>query len=127
LNRLYSWKWIKALITNQIPAEDIKKGYPINTLLKTNPTNCYSCDFAFINALGEVFPCCYCYWFNKDSKSRFNLGNINDSSFKEIWFGTAYSKFRKESNPIDKTNIPKPCGACERYFNFKEIDKQLNR
>ena len=37
---------------------------------------------------GKIVPCC----FDKDAKH--NLGNLNERSFKEIWFNGSYTKFR---------------------------------
>jgi radical SAM protein with 4Fe4S-binding SPASM domain len=38
---------------------------------------------------GKVVPCC----FDKDASHA--LGNLNEKSFKEVWFGKAYDEFRK--------------------------------
>ncbi len=37
---------------------------------------------------GKIVPCC----FDKDAKHQ--LGNLNETSFKEIWFNGSYTKFR---------------------------------
>ena len=37
---------------------------------------------------GKIVPCC----FDKDAKHQ--LGNLNEKSFKEIWFNGSYTKFR---------------------------------
>lgn len=38
---------------------------------------------------GKIVPCC----FDKDAK--YNLGNIDNQPFKEIWFSDSYNNFRK--------------------------------
>ncbi len=37
---------------------------------------------------GKIVPCC----FDKDAKHQ--LGNLNEKSFKDIWFNSSYTKFR---------------------------------
>ena len=43
-------------------------------------------DSAFITALGDVLPCCF---------SNEVMGNVREQSFKQIWYGEAYTLFRK--------------------------------
>ena len=43
-------------------------------------------DQAFITAFGDVRPCCF---------SSESMGNIRETSFKEIWKGRRYASFRK--------------------------------
>lgn len=60
--------------------------------------------FCVIGPDGVVVPCCYC-----EGKA---LGNINDESFVDIWYGAQYKKFRKESMDIPATGR----WICEECF-----------
>ncbi len=57
-----------------------------------------------ITASGDVLPCCF------DKGAKYKMGNINNNSFKEIWYSEKYTNFRKKvfSN---RKNID-ICGNC---------------
>lgn len=61
-------------------------------------------NFCVIAPDGVVVPCCYC-----EGKT---LGNINDDSFIDIWYGAQYKKFREDSLAIPKTGR----WICEECF-----------
>jgi MoaA/NifB/PqqE/SkfB family radical SAM enzyme len=46
-------------------------------------------DQSFINAVGQVFPCCF---------SNEEMGNVRETSFRDIWFGSRYAAFRARLN-----------------------------
>lgn len=58
---------------------------------------------ARINADGEVRPCCRCYM---------SMGNTFERDFKEIWYGEAYRRFRREAKTLNKRRTPVPQCAC---------------
>lgn len=45
---------------------------------------------AVITTDGDVVPCCF------DKNGRYVMGNLNDNSFREIWRGPEYMKFRSD-------------------------------
>ena len=61
-----------------------------------------------ISTDGNVYPCCRCY----DS-----LGNIHESSFREIWNGEAYRRFRKEAHAIAKRGTSVKDCDCDHCVN----------
>ncbi|MBN2416034.1 radical SAM protein [bacterium] len=67
-----------------------------------NTMPCYAGWYAArIRADGEVMPCCRCY---------LPLGNLEASSFNEIWNGTAYRHFRTAA--IRRPGLAAMQGAC---------------
>jgi len=77
--------------------------------------------FCVISPDGQVMPCCYC----EESV----LGNINDKSFGEIWFGDEYKQFRKDSLNIPKTGrwICKECfTSCNRAMENQRIYNKIH-
>ena len=58
---------------------------------------------------GNVYPCCRCYK---------PLGNIYESSFRDIWHGNLYTQFRKNALKINKTKATISgcdCNSCNHY------------
>jgi len=55
-----------------------------------------------IGANGEVHPCCV---------SPTSLGNLNDNTLEEIWFGEKYAAFRKA---LKSTRPHRDCWGCRR-------------
>lgn len=77
--------------------------------------------FAVIGPDGQVAPCCYC-----EEKV---LGNVNEKSFGEIWFGEEYAAFRKASLEMPKTGrwICKECfTSCNRAVENQRIHNRIN-
>jgi len=62
----------------------------------------------YITANGNVLPCCISPFSTSDYSS-INLGNVFESSLKEIWFGSKYRDFRK-THQTDSP--PKCCRGC---------------
>ncbi len=69
-----------------------------------NPLNA-----ATVHWNGTVCPCTY------DYDERFALGNLNTSSFKEIWHGTSYRMFRHQLRRAD----PKDYFCYECSYSYK--------
>lgn len=91
--------------------EGIERMFPrlkVKSNLKMdNATKANSCKWpfsgVFIAANGDIFPC--------SNTLRFKMGNIFESSFKEIWLGENYLRFRRSflSNPYAE------CKSCVLY------------
>lgn len=60
----------------------------------------------YIDAKGSVYPCCYL------TNSSHVMGNINQSSFAEIWSGAAYREFRS-TLARDRAHLS-GCRTCSR-------------
>lgn len=77
--------------------------------------SCYvGWTYVMILADGAVMPCCYCGT---------PLGNINENSFKEIWFGDTYDTFRQ--NAIDLPKSKTTIINCQCFNNCGSIPDNL--
>jgi radical SAM protein with 4Fe4S-binding SPASM domain len=63
---------------------------------------------AFINASGKVMVCCTLASLYSNI-----IGDINNSSFKDIWFGKKMEEFRKR---VRKKKLPGKCEKCIPEF-----------
>jgi radical SAM protein with 4Fe4S-binding SPASM domain len=63
---------------------------------------------AFINASGKVMVCCTLASLYSNI-----VGDINNSSFKDIWLGEKMEKFRKR---VKEKKLPKECEKCIPEF-----------
>lgn len=74
----------------------------------------YLLDEPYIDANGDVFPCC--------ANGQYNIGNIYETSFDEIWNNTYYSGLRKMFRQGD---VPQYCKGClylrNHYLNDVEV------
>ncbi len=59
---------------------------------------------------GVVTPCCYTI-----SSKSLNMGNLNQHSFREIWFGEAYRQLRLQHLT---GRPPGPCRGCSQMFQL---------
>lgn len=71
------------------------------------------CYYGWINTLidveGMVYSCCRCYS---------PLGNVFESSFREIWHGEVYRRMRREAKTLNRRGRPVGnchCGSCSHY------------
>ncbi len=58
---------------------------------------------------GNVYPCCRCFG---------SMGNVNESAFRDIWYGALYRRFRKSARQIHKRRISVEncfCDSCPHY------------
>ncbi len=72
----------------------------------------------YIDSDGIVFPCC----MRSVSISNHYMGNINEQSFKEIWHGESYQKFRTESFLVSvDSHDPREnsCAYCPKATLFQ--------
>jgi radical SAM protein with 4Fe4S-binding SPASM domain len=69
-----------------------------------------------INWDGKVTVCC------PDTELELSVGNLNDKSFKEIWFSKEMNIFRKAHLNKDLENY-KRCSRCSGYFG-KPLQKK---
>jgi MoaA/NifB/PqqE/SkfB family radical SAM enzyme len=75
---------------------------------------------AFTDVKGMVYPCCRCYE---------PLGDARENSFKEIWYGRSYQKFRKKGLQINKNKKPVQrcdCYSCVHYTANLRVYKALH-
>lgn len=114
---------MNAILDGKISKESIEKGEYTIDLFKRETIPCFKgADSMFIDAKGDVFPCCFGY-----NEEMTPLGNINQSSLKDIWFSKEYNCFRNKSNPIDieDKEFTRVCDTCELYFDFKNIYNKI--
>jgi radical SAM protein with 4Fe4S-binding SPASM domain len=64
-------------------------------------------DAAYVTSAGLVQPCCMVM-----GDDRIVLGDLNRSSFAEIWYGDAYEDFRGR---LDSADPPEVCRGCALY------------
>ncbi len=64
---------------------------------------------------GYVLPCCQVLQSNdRDHLRKYAFGNVNETSFKDIWYSERYKNFRKMiPNPQGK--VPILCQGCRAY------------
>ncbi|MDO8424727.1 MAG: radical SAM protein [bacterium] len=86
-------------------------------------TKCTAWLEPYIMMGGYVLPCCAILMSNKrDFLRKYALGNINDKSFREIWYSDRYKKFRKLVVTPDG-KVPILCAGC-RGYNTRDREKQ---
>jgi radical SAM protein with 4Fe4S-binding SPASM domain len=87
--------------------------------VKMNNTNrkyhkCFGTNFLpQIDGAGDVYPCGN--WFQS---KEFNMGNINDQSFKDIVFSDKYAEVQKKVS--QEVNVHKQCGSGCRQNEINE-------
>lgn len=80
-------------------------------------TDCVEWIMPFIFVTGHVIPCCAGNEANRrDFQKATGLGNVFNKSFKEIWYGDEYKKFREM---IRKGEVPLQCHNCPIYTPIK--------
>lgn len=74
-------------------------------------------EWSLITTNGEVLPCCY---------GAPPVGNLNDSSFDEIWNGAAMQSLRKS---LSENRIPKACekGICKYVLGARLAREEEER
>lgn len=74
----------------------------------------YLLDEPYIDANGDVFPCC--------ANGQYNIGNIHEETFDEIWNNKFYTGLR---NLFKEGRIPQYCKGClylrNHYLNDVEV------
>lgn len=74
-------------------------------------------EWALITTSGDVLPCCF---------GAPPVGNLNDSSFEDIWNGASMQSLRKS---ISENHIPKACekGVCKYVLNTRLAKEEEER
>ncbi|MBN1225228.1 MAG: radical SAM protein [Candidatus Aminicenantes bacterium] len=81
---------------------------------------CYGWAATRILPDGNVYPCCKCY----DS-----MGNVNDTDFRDIWYGETYRRFRKAAGRINKHDFEVSgcsCYSCSHHAANLRIFRALH-
>jgi MoaA/NifB/PqqE/SkfB family radical SAM enzyme len=80
-------------------------------------THCVEWIMPFVFATGHVIPCCAGNEANRrEFQKATSLGNVFNKSFKEIWYGDEYKKFREM---IRKGIVPLQCSNCPIYIPLR--------
>ncbi len=75
---------------------------------------CYTGWFhALIDALGDVYPCCYLM-----GDPRHVVGNVTRQSMRDIWYGKDYAQFRNEMREIMLSRAQYPVDLSSRRFTM---------
>lgn len=92
-----------------------------NTSFKKPPMhNCVTWYMPFVFATGEVIPCCSTNEANRrEDQKATSLGNVFTTPFRDIWYGTKYSRLRKD---LREGRIPSPCADCCVYRKPPEMN-----
>ena len=103
-----------------VPQNDFEKGEYDKSVINKIP--CYAgWIFARILADGSIAPCC------RGVKKI--IGNINEKSFKEIWYSSAYDKFRAKAKYLSKEDVYfKEIGCikeCDNLIHNEKMHSQL--
>ena len=81
--------------------------------IKSPMNECVEWNMPFIFVNGDVIPCCASNESgNRENQKKLKLGNIFETSFKEIWNGELYQELR---NGLLNKQIPKQCINCCIY------------
>jgi radical SAM protein with 4Fe4S-binding SPASM domain len=76
-------------------------------------TSCAKWVMPFVFATGHVIPCCIGNEANKRGfQKEHALGNVYEQSFKDIWYGEKYTKFRQM---LREGKVPVQCSNCSIY------------
>ncbi|MEW6041901.1 MAG: SPASM domain-containing protein, partial [Elusimicrobiota bacterium] len=110
-------------IISEVEEKSLKLG--VNMVWGSDiPTNkppaseCVAWIMPFIFVTGHVIPCCAENEKNdREFQKKYSMGNIFEQTFKEIWYGEKYTKFRKE---LFSGKIPVQCITCP-VFNTRCI------
>jgi radical SAM protein with 4Fe4S-binding SPASM domain len=68
-------------------------------------------DSAYVTHRGEVQPCCMVM-----GSDRATLGRLDESSFAEIWSGSAYEQFRERLLGEEPPDVCVGCSLYRRVF-----------
>ena len=80
----------------------------------------YGWLLARIEPDGPVYPCCRCYE---------SMGNIYERSFREIWYGGSYRRFRQEALSINRRRSGVrdcDCDSCPHHTANLKVYKALH-
>lgn len=124
--------------------DDLSNGQPLRTTTERYKALGYTCQAlrltCKIDAVGDVYPCCFLFDDNSSSsqlRSRYRIGTLRspsgrvmvplaDSSqnvFATIWYGNeAVRRMREHPLPVD----PEACNYCIRHFYQNEFLNKLN-
>ncbi|MCD4782717.1 MAG: radical SAM protein [Candidatus Eremiobacteraeota bacterium] len=134
---LHAYDEIEQYVT-EIPQEIIdetekkakKAGIPITWNMnvpskKDDISHCTSWIQPFIFSSGEVIPCCAGNEANKrDFQKKYSFGNVFKSSFRDIWNGEKYKRFREK---IHNGETPIHCRDCSIYDTNYETDEEFEK
>jgi MoaA/NifB/PqqE/SkfB family radical SAM enzyme len=112
-------------IEGAVDPHDVERGLPALSLFRKRSVPCLDAyRFALIDSFGDVYPCCHTYLDNFpyephcQQRKEFLLGNIRETTFKQIWYGHNYDRFRALTDPVDIYRMWFFCGQCHNYFAF---------
>ena len=87
--------------------------------MRTKPCYSWSFNACLIDTEGDVYPCCM------DYKTQLSLGNVMNSTIREIWNGEKRKRFIANIVKNDFAAIGKPCINCgvpnddiKSYLNY---------
>lgn len=73
---------------------------------------------------GYVLPCCQVLQTNdRDKLRKYAFGNVNETTFKDIWYSDRYKAFRKMI-PDPNGPVPILCQGCRAYDTSRRMQKQ---
>ncbi len=97
-------------------AEELNIHIGFNLCSKSAKPRISSCSnwlMPFIFVTGHVIPCCVENEGNRrDAQKGYAFGNVFEQSFRDIWYGERYRKFRKI---LKENKVPAQCTHCSVY------------
>lgn len=112
--------YLKRFIGNYSSLGQIAGGKPLSEYFAHNAIRCFTPYlFAVVDAVGDVYPCCFLYHDNGDhgnpTRGAYRMGNIIGSSFNEVWRSRRYQDFRDDLARIRVDRHPE-CSECTRHY-----------
>lgn len=135
---LHEFEQTKELFT-KIPnelinkAEDLAKKYSIKIMwnldvpqVKPSINRCIEWTMPFIFVTGHVIPCCSGNEAGqREFQKKTSLGNVFETSFKDIWYGEKYKSLRRQ---LSRGKIPAPCKNCCLYdTGVKPVESSVQK
>lgn len=112
--------YLKRFIDKFSSVRQIADGKPLREYFTHHSTRCFTPYlFAVVDAVGDVYPCCFLYHDNGDygnqARSAYRMGNLIGSSFHSVWHSRRYQDMRRDLATI-QVDRHSECSECTRHY-----------